>query len=51
MYIPLGGKKNKLLSVVASDNVVRLAPSLIVTKDEIDKAISIIDKTFEENND
>ena len=49
--INLALKRNKLLSVLADDNVVRLAPPLIVTKDEIDKAINIIDKTFEENND
>ena len=49
--ISLAFKKNKLLSVVAKDNIVRLAPPLIVTRDEIDKAIDIIDKTFEENND
>ncbi len=44
-------KKNKLLSVPAEDNIVRLAPPLIVTEDEIKKAINIIDKTFEEIND
>jgi len=44
-------KKNKLLSVIAKDNIVRLAPPLVVTKSEIDKAINIIDKTFEESND
>ena len=49
--INLAFKKNKLLSIVASDNIVRLAPPLIVTKDEIDKAIYLIDKTFEEKND
>jgi len=44
-------RKNKLLNVIASDNVVRFAPPLIVTKDEINQAIQIIDKTFEEIND
>ena len=37
----------KLLAVKASDNVVRLLPPLIVTKDEINKAVSIIEKICE----
>tara|TARA_B100000963_G_scaffold80070_1_gene68163 strand:- start:192 stop:1355 length:1164 start_codon:yes stop_codon:yes gene_type:complete len=35
---------NKLLVVKASENVVRLLPPLIVKKNEIDEAVSIIDK-------
>ena len=37
----------KLLVVKASENVVRLLPPLIVNKNEIDEAISIIDKVCE----
>ena len=36
--------EHKLLVVKASENVVRLLPPLIVSKNEIDEAISIIDK-------
>ena len=43
--------KNKLLTVIASDNIIRLAPPLIVEKQDIDKALNIIDKTFKELND
>ena len=39
--------QEKLLAVKASDNVVRLLPPLIVTKDEINKAVSIIEKICE----
>tara|TARA_B100000579_G_scaffold429859_1_gene442309 strand:- start:525 stop:1673 length:1149 start_codon:yes stop_codon:yes gene_type:complete len=39
-------KKNKLLSVPAADNVIRLAPPLIINKKHADEAISIIDQTF-----
>ena len=43
--------KNGLLCVPASDNVIRLAPPLIVTEFEIDEAIQIIKKTLNEKND
>ena len=39
-------KKNKLLSVPAGDNVIRLAPPLIISKKHVDEAINIIDETF-----
>ncbi len=39
--------KHKLLVVKASENVVRLLPPLIVNKNEIDEAISIIEKVCE----
>ena len=38
--------ENGLLCVPASDNIIRLAPPLIVSISEIDKALQIIDKTF-----
>ena len=44
-------KKNFLLNVTASENVVRLAPPLIITKEHVDDATNIIDKTFKELND
>ena len=39
--------EQKLLVVKASENVVRLLPPLIVNQNEIDEAISIIDKVCE----
>ena len=39
--------EQKLLVVKASENVVRLLPPLIVNKNEIDEAISIIEKVCE----
>ena len=42
--------ENKMLTVKASENVVRLFPPLIVNKDELDEAISIIEKTCKEMN-
>ncbi len=39
-------KKNKLLNVPASDNIVRLAPPLIVSYKDIDKSIAIIRKVI-----
>ena len=42
--------KNGLLNVPAADNVIRLAPPLIVSIEEVDEAIKIIDKTFKEIN-
>ena len=40
--------KNKLIVVKASENVIRLFPSLIVSKKEIDEGIKIIGRTCEE---
>ncbi len=39
--------ENHLLAVKASDNVIRLLPPLIVSEQEIDEAIQIIEKTCE----
>lgn len=39
--------KNGLLSVPAGDNVVRIIPPLIIEKDHIDLALSILDQTAE----
>ena len=39
-------KKNRLLSVPAGDNVIRLAPPLIITKKHVDEAVHIINETF-----
>ncbi len=41
-------KQNKLLSVTAEDNVIRLAPPLIIKKNHVDESINIINKTFKE---
>ena len=38
--------KNGLLCVPADDNVIRLAPPLIITETEVDEAIQIIEKTL-----
>ena len=40
-----------LLTIPANDNVVRLAPPLIITDQEVDKAIEIIKKTLNKSND
>ena len=40
--------KNRLIVVKASENVIRLFPSLIVSKEEIDEGIKIINKTCNE---
>ena len=40
--------KNKLIVVKAGENVIRLLPSLIVTKEEIDEGMEILKKTCEE---
>jgi acetylornithine/N-succinyldiaminopimelate aminotransferase len=37
--------KNKLITVKANDNVIRILPSLIITKEEIDEGIEIIKKS------
>lgn len=39
-------KINKLLSVPAGDNVIRLAPPLIINKKHADEALDIINETF-----
>ena len=39
-------EKNGLLCVPASDNIIRLAPPLIINKNEIDEGLQIINKTF-----
>ena len=39
-------KKNKLLTVPAGDNVIRLAPPLTINKLHVDQAIKILDQTF-----
>ena len=38
----------KLLAITAGDNVLRLAPPLVVSDQEIDEAVSIMDATFAE---
>ncbi len=40
-----------LLTVPANDNIVRLAPPLIITNEEVDQAIEIIKNVIEEIND
>ena len=40
-----------LLTVPASDNIVRLTPPLIITSDEVDQAIEIINNVIKEIND
>ena len=40
-----------LLTVPASDNIVRLTPPLIITNDEVDQAIEIINNVIKEIND
>ena len=40
-----------LLTLIASDNIVRLAPPLIITNKEVDKAIEIMKKVLEKIND
>ena len=42
--------KNKLLTVKASENVVRILPPLNVKKNEIDQALKIIKKVCSEIN-
>ena len=41
-------QKNKLLTVKASDNVIRILPPLNVQKEEIDEGIDIINKTLKQ---
>ena len=40
--------ENKMLTVKASENVLRLFPPLIVNNEELDEAISKIDKVCKE---
>ena len=40
--------KNKLITVKASDNVIRILPPLNVRKEEIDESINIINKTLKQ---
>ena len=40
--------KNKLITVKASNHVIRLYPALIITKNQIDEGIEILEKTCEE---
>ena len=40
--------KNKLLCLLADDNIIRIAPPLIVSKKEIDQALQIIEKALME---
>ena len=42
--------KNKLITVKASDNVIRIFPPLNVKKEEIIEGINIINKSFQEHN-
>ena len=39
---------NKLITVKASESVIRILPSLTVSKEEIDEGINIITKTFKQ---
>tara|TARA_B000000437_G_scaffold66093_1_gene47858 strand:+ start:131 stop:1279 length:1149 start_codon:yes stop_codon:yes gene_type:complete len=39
-------KKNKLLTVPAGDNIIRLAPPLTINKIHVDQAIKILNQTF-----
>jgi acetylornithine/N-succinyldiaminopimelate aminotransferase len=41
-------REKGLLLTVAGGNVVRFAPALVVTRDEIDEAIAILDATLAE---
>jgi len=43
--------ENGLLTIPANDNVIRLAPPLIISNTEVDNAIEIINKVFESLND
>ena len=40
-------KEKNLLPVPAGDNVIRLAPPLIINKKHVDEAIRILNETFE----
>ena len=40
--------KNKLITVKASQNVIRLYPALVIAKNQIDEGIEILEKTCKE---
>jgi len=40
-------REEKLLAVAAADNVVRFLPPLIVTEEQIDEAVAIVDRVAE----
>ena len=40
-------RQKKLLTVPAGDNIIRLAPPLIINKKHVDEAIKILNETFE----
>ena len=42
--------QNKLLTIRASENVIRILPPLNVKKNELDQALKIIDKVSKELN-
>ena len=42
---------NGLLTIPASDNIVRLAPPLIISKDNVDEAIDILKKVLKRLNE
>ena len=46
-YIP----EMKYLETTLYDNVIRFTPPLIISNEEVDKAISIIDQSLKELND
>ncbi|WP_054957497.1 acetylornithine transaminase [Paenibacillus dakarensis] len=48
--IVLAGQKNGLLFITAGPNVIRLLPNLLVTKEEIDQAVSILVKLIHEHS-
>ena len=41
--------KNKLITVKASQNVIRLYPALVIAKNQIDEGIEILEKTCKEH--
>ncbi len=45
----LAGQKKGLLFVSAGPNVIRLLPNLLITKDEIDQAVSILSELIQEH--
>lgn len=45
------GHKERLLSLIASPNVQRFAPPLIITADEIDQALSTLDRIYQSFKD
>ena len=42
---------NGLLTIPASDNIIRLAPPLIIRKNNVDEAVTIIRKVLKELNE